>query len=200
MNTEKIAIILAKNIRQQEPTLDLEGADRKVLQVALQDLTNYITYIQNQHQQINTEETSEQASTEIASFFNVWTGMWLKKWNQRFSLLIGENPAEAPKNPQASGKDGAGMENFGCREELTQLIISALIKNSEICGTKIIAEDILQKEAKKVAGSDINSRETTFKLLNAALSRVREIAQSTTPVVYIRVQKSYYCNCNCQLA
>ena len=189
MNAEKIATELAKNIRQLEPTLDLEGADRKVFQVAFQDLTNYIAYIQNQHQQIEPEETSAESSL----FFSIWTGMWLKKWNQRFSLLIGENKAaKAPENPQAPSGEGSNWENLACREELVRLVVSALIRHSEICGTKIIAEDTVKKEAKKIAGSDINSRENVFKILSGALLKVREISQSAGPLVLIQVQRSYY--------
>jgi hypothetical protein len=189
LNSQTLAIQLAKNIRQQEPTLDLEGADRKVLQVALQDLTSYLSYLQTQHQPIDAEE----APQEVNAFLSVWTGMWLKKWRQRFGLLIGENNPRA-EAPQTAGRSCIQWENLGCREELTRLVVDALIRRSEICGTKIIAEDILRREI-QVASGDVNSREVVFKILGRALEKVEAVSQSSKPLVMIKIQKNYYCHC-----
>ena len=41
-----IETTLSKKIKEAEPTLDLQGADRKVLQVAIQDFTNYLKFKQ----------------------------------------------------------------------------------------------------------------------------------------------------------
>jgi hypothetical protein len=192
MNTGKIETILAKKIKETEPSLNIEGADRKVFQVALQDLTNYISYIQNENLPID-QDTIEETSAEFDSFLTVWTGMWLKKWAQRFSLLIGENiPKETAQSTEKSSKSSAKLEDLSCREELTQMVISALIKHSEISGTKIIAENVLQREIQKISTCDINTRENTLKLLNNSLNKVREIAQKTGPVVLVKVEKNYY--------
>ena len=90
MNTCIIEATLAKKIQEVVPSISIEGADRKVFQVALQDLTNYMDYIQTQNLPIESNSV-EETNAEFDSFLTVWTGMWLKKWNQRFSLQIGEN-------------------------------------------------------------------------------------------------------------
>jgi hypothetical protein len=193
MNTGKIETILAKKIKEIEPSLNIEGADRKVFQVALKDLTNYISYIQNENILID-QDALQETSVEFDSFLTVWTGMWFKKWNQRFSLLIGENkPKEKVQSTEKSVKSPAKLEDLVCREELTQMVISALIRHSEISGTQIIAENILQKEIQKISSCDINACENTLKLLNCLLTKVSEIAQSTGPVVLVKVEKNYYC-------
>jgi hypothetical protein len=196
MNTCIIEATLAKKIQETVPSLNIEGADRKVFQIALQDLTNYMTYIQNQNEPI--EQTSfEETSAEFDSFLTVWTGMWLKKWNQRFSLLIGENNQKtASQSTEKPAKCPAKIEDLACREELTQLLINTLIQRFEISGTKIIAENILQKEVQKFSACDMNTKENTFKLLNNALTKIREIAQSNGPVVLVKVEKEYYCQAN----
>jgi hypothetical protein len=198
MNTCIIEATLAKKIQEAVPSINIEGADRKVFQVALQDLTNYMTYVQNQNVPI--EQTSfEEISSEFDSFLTVWTGMWLKKWNQRFSLLIGENKqktASPSKSTEEPAKCPAKIEDLACREELTQLLINTLIQRSEISGTTIIAENILQKEVQKFSACDMNTKENTFKLLNNALTKIREIAQSNGPVVLVKVEKEYYCQAN----
>ena len=42
-----IETMLSKKIKEAEPTLDILGADRKVLQVAIQDFTNYLNFNSN---------------------------------------------------------------------------------------------------------------------------------------------------------
>jgi hypothetical protein len=196
MNTCIIEATLAKKIQETVPSISINGADRKVFQIALQDLTNYIDYIQTQNMPI--EQTSfEETSAEFDSFLTVWTGMWLKKWNQRFSLLIGENKQKAAsKSTEEPVKCPAKIEDLACREELTQLLVYTLIQRSEISGTRIIAENILQKELQKFSSCDINTKENSFKLLNNALAKIREVAQSNGPVVLVKVEKEYYCQAN----
>ena len=51
-----VETMLSKKIEEAEPSLDLQGADRKVLQVAIQDFTNYINFSSN----FGTKETKNQ--------------------------------------------------------------------------------------------------------------------------------------------
>ncbi len=206
MNYTEMETILSKKIKEAEPSLDILGADRKVLHVAFQDLTNYLTFISNAtNKETNTldnSDTMEQLpkgdSVEIESFLGVWTGIWLKKWKERFNLLIGQNnQTELSKTSETLAKAESLWTKLACRDELTGIVVSALIKNSEICGTTIIAENILKMELlSKQTDQDINHKEQTLAILSSALRRAREIAQRTGPLVSIKVDKSYYCQVN----
>jgi hypothetical protein len=200
MNYTEMETILSKKIKEAEPTLDILGADRKVLQVAFQDLTNYLTFISHAtNKETNLlEPLPKEGSLEIESFLGVWTGIWLKKWKERFNLLIGQNNQTVlSKTSETVAKAESLWLKLACRYELTGIVVSALIKNAEICGTTIIAENILKTELlSKQTDQDINNKEQTLALLSGALRRAREIAKRTGPLVLIKVDKSYYCQVN----
>ena len=197
-----IETMLSKKIKEEEPTLDIFGADRKVLQVALQDFTNYLKFSCSlEDKEINIidyadklEKLDKEDAVEIESFLTVWTGLWLKKWKNRVNLLIGkQNQGGSVKALETLAKGEALWTKLECKEEMIEMVISALIKNAEICGTRIIAENVLKTELGKKIDHDINNKELVFAVLNSALRQAHEIAQKTGPLILIKVEKSYYC-------
>ena len=201
-NMNSIETMLSKKIKEEEPTLDIFGADRKVLQVALQDFANYLKFSCNlEDKEINIidyadklEKLDKEDAVEIESFLTIWTGLWLKKWKNRVNLLIGkQNQGGSVKALETLAKGEALWAKLECKEEMIEMVISALIKNAEICGTRIIAENVLKTELGKKIDHDINNKELFFAVLNSALRQAREIAQKTGPLILIKVEKSYYC-------
>ena len=194
---------LLKKIEEAEPSLDLQGADRKVLQVAIQDFNNYLNFSSNfENKETNIlvdqtrrmEQLREEDSVEFDSFLSVWSGIWLKKWKQRINLLIGKQRAkETSKTLENASKDDSLWTKLKCKEEIIEIVVSALIRNAEICGTQVIAEHIVKMETCKRSSQDINSKEQALKILNNALRRAHEITQTTGPLIAIKVDKSYYC-------
>ena len=77
------------------------GSDRKVLQVACQDFTNFLKFhwdlIGREASQCELVERLEvifkEDSSELDAFLTVWIGIWFKKWKERVKLLIGEQNA-----------------------------------------------------------------------------------------------------------
>ena len=204
MNTE-MEKMLSKKIQEAEPSLDILGADLKVLQVATQDLTNYLRFISQADKETIMSDNVDIAeplpnidAEEMESFLTVWASMWLSKWKQRFSLFIGQNnnKTECCKSAQPTVDVEPLWLRIASREEMIELVATVLIKNSEICGTRIIAENILKTQLSKKSDLDINDREQLFAFLNSALCRARAIAETTGPLVSIRVDKNYYCLVN----
>jgi len=200
-----IETMLSKKIKEAEPTLDILGADRKVLQVAIQDFTNYLNFNSNlADKETNTldqakkmEQLCKEDSAEFDSFLAVWSGIWLRKWKERVNLLIGkQNTKEISKAPENDSKAESLWSKLECREELIGIVVSALIKNAEICGTRILAENIVKTETCKSSSQDINSKEQVLKILNNALRRARETTQRTGPLIAIKIDKRYYCEVN----
>jgi len=194
--------MLLKKIEEAEPSLDLQGADRKVLQVAIQDFNNYLNFSSNfENKETNIldqtrriEQLREEDSVEFDSFLSVWSGIWLKKWKQRINLLIGKQRAkETSKTLENASKDESLWTKLKCKEEIIEIVVSALIRNAEICGTQVIAENIVKMETCKISSQDINSKEQVLRILNNALRRASEIAQTTGPLIAIKVDKRYYC-------
>ncbi len=79
-----------------------------------------------------------------------------------------------------------------CREEMIEIVVSALVKNAEICGTEVLAENLLKTELAKKQNIDINSSCHLIGFLNDALRRAREMASSAGPLIFIRVDKGYF--------
>ena len=202
-----IETTLSKKIKETEPTLDILGADRKVLQVAVQDFTNYLNFYRNLenketnilYQTKQIEQLQKEEPAEFDSSLAVWSSIWLRKWKERVNLSIGKQFAkETSKASQNDSKDESLWTKLECKEQIIGIVASALIKNGEICGTQIIAENIVKTETCKSSSQDINSKEEVVKILNNALRTARETAQKTGPLIAMMVDKRYYCEVNNQ--
>lgn len=200
-----IETTLSKKIKETEPTLDILGADRKVLQVAVQDFMNYLNFYRNlENKETNMlyqvkqmEQLQKEEPAEFDSSLAIWSSIWLKKWKERVNLSIGKQNAKAAiKAPETDCKDESLWTKLECKEEIIGIVAYALIKNAEICGTQIIAENIVKKETCKCSSQDINSKEQVLKILNNSLVRARETTQRLGPLIAIQVDKRYYCEVN----
>lgn len=203
-----IEITLSKKIKEAEPTLDILGADRKVLQVAVQDFMNYLNFYRNlENKETNIlyqvkqmEQLQKEEPAEFDSSLAVWSSIWLRKWKERVNLSVGKQSVKEPsKAPANNSKDESLWTKLECKEEIIGIVASALIKNAEICGTQIIAENIVKTETYKSSSQDINTKEQVLKILSNALRSAREISQKTGPLIAIMVDKRYYCEVNNQV-
>jgi hypothetical protein len=202
MNRFNLEERLSRKMKDAEPTLDITGVDRKVFNVASQDFKNYLKFLSNPSGKTNPDcaETIEQTltkdSAEIEAFLTIWLGSWLKKWKERFNIIIGANKqSNLGKTAEKAEQIEALWFQLACRYELTEIVASELIRNAEICGTQIIAENILKTELCKLSGRDVNNREQMLSLLSSALRKARELSQRKGPLVLIKIDKNYYCQC-----
>ena len=100
-NMNFVEIMLGEKLKDTDSALDVFGSDRKVLQVACQDFTNYLKF----HWELIGKEASQcelveklerffkENPGELEEFLTVWTGVWLKKWKERVKLLTGDQNA-----------------------------------------------------------------------------------------------------------
>jgi hypothetical protein len=194
--------MLAHRMNQSDMRFDALGADEKVLRVANQDLINYLKH----HWNMVGKETSNlelvrkinwllrEEPAEFEVFLSVWVGMWLRKWSQRVKLLLDEQVVSNENKPRtfsASSNVEHLWAHLKGKQKIVELVVSSLVKNGELCATEILAENILKMELGKNTGQ-VNSLEQMLALLNAALRRAREIAQNTGPLIFVKVDKSYY--------
>jgi hypothetical protein len=143
------------------------------------------------------EQLQKEEPTEFDSSLAVWSSIWLRKWKERVNLSIGKQSAkETSRVPENDSKDESLWTKLECKEEIIGIVVSALIKNAEICGTRIIAENIVKAETCKSSSQDINSKEQVLKILSNSLRRARETSQRPGPLIAIMVDKRYYCEVN----
>ena len=150
-----VEIMLGEKLKDADPALDVMGSDRKVLQVACQDFTNYLKFhwnlIGKEASQCELVEKLEKVfhedPAELEAFLTVWTGMWLKKWKERVKLLIGEQNANKwNKVSKTLSSAEPYWKKIERKQELTEVVVATLLKNGEICGTEILAENLLKME------------------------------------------------------
>ena len=193
--------IISKKLKEADPTLDISGSDRRMLQVAHQDFSNYLKFNNNFADQEaynlslaqRMEHLHREDPVELESFLTVWTGIWLKKWKKRVKLLLGkQNQSKMSKAVKTLANAESHWRKLDCKEEIMGIVISALIKNGEICGTEILAESLVKTELGKKIDLDVNSGEQVLAVLNNALRRARQMAHITGPLITLKIGKNYF--------
>lgn len=202
MQMNFIEILLSEKLKNINPALDIYGSDRKVLQVACQDLTNYLKVHWNLvGKEANECEIAErlekffnESPQELEEFLDIWTQIWFKKWKERVKLLIGnENSKRWDKVTRILSDAEPLWRRLSNRQEMQEVVVSTLIRNGEICGTAILAENLLKMElGEKKHAYENNNAENIVKMVNSTLRKARELARSSGPLIYVKIDKGYY--------
>jgi hypothetical protein len=196
-----VEIVLTEKLKDADPALDVLGSDRKVLQVACQDFTNYLKFqwelIGKESNNFELVEKMErfykENPSELEAFLTVWVGIWLKKWKERVKLLIGnQNQNKWNKVAKTLANAEPIWRNLQHKQEITELVVGTLIKNGEICGTEILSENLLKMELGETACQKQDEKEQVLYVLNNALRKAREMAQSRGPLIFVKIDKGYY--------
>lgn len=196
-----IEVLLSEKLQNRNPMLDISGSDHKVLQIACRDLTNYLKVHWNLIGKKANEcelvdklqEFHNENPNELEEFMNLWTSMWLSKWKERVKLLIGkENSRRWSKLTQILNKAEPLWRKQENRREMEEVVTSTLIKNGEICGTSILAENLLKMELGRDEKRYSNEEERTINVVNNTLRRSRQLSRSRGPLIYVKVDKGYY--------
>lgn len=196
-----LEVMLVEKLKDADSNLDITGSDRKVLQVACEDITNYLKFhwnlIGSPANQCELVEQLEQLfkenPRELEEFTSVWTGMWLKKWKERVKLLIGEQHANKWQRATKTLSNAEPLwNNLAHKQELREIVAATLIKNGEICGTEILSENLLKMELGEKRAQYLSDKQRVFFILNNALRKARCMAQSKGPLIFVKVDKGYY--------
>jgi hypothetical protein len=196
-----VEIVLTEKLRDADPALDILGTDRKMLQVACQDFTNYLKYqwelvgkeANNFELVEKMERFFKENPEEIESFLSVWVGIWLKKWKERVKLLIGnQNQNKWNKTAKTLATGEKLWRKLRCRQEVSEVVVATLVKNGEICGTEILSENLLKMELAGKINQCPDEKEQILNVLNNALRKAREMAQSRGPLIFVKIDKTYY--------
>jgi hypothetical protein len=198
-----IEILLSQKLREKDPMLNILGSDRKVLQIASQDLVNYLKF----HWELIGKDANEcdiveklekfynENRSELEEFLGIWTGIWLRKWKERVKLLIGnENNNRWSKVTKILTDAEPVWKNLSNRQDIAEIVVLTLVKNGEICGTTILAENLLKMELGERKKDYFSEREQILNVVNSALRKARELTQSKGPLIFVKIDKGYYSN------
>jgi hypothetical protein len=196
-----VEMMLTERLKDIDSALDIFGSDRKVLQVACQDFTNYLKFhwnlIGKESNQCEIVDKLEQLykenPAELEEFLAVWANTWFKKWKERVKLLIGvQNNNKWSKVSKVLSTAEPLWKKLECKHELQEMVVGTLLKNGEICGTDILSENLLKMELGERDVQDIEDKEQILKVVNSALRKARDMAQSRGPLIYVKIDKGYY--------
>jgi uncharacterized protein YuzE len=196
-----IEVLIGEKLKEADSALDILGSDRKVLQVACEDFSNYAKF----HWELIGKETSQlelvdkleqilkEDRAELEEFLNVWVGVWFKKWKERVKLLIGEESAQKwSKVSKIINNAEPLWKKLERKQEIKELIVLTLIKNGEICGTEILSENLLKMELGEKRVQFLSDSERVLIAVNNALRKGRDMAQSKGPLIFVKIDKGYY--------
>lgn len=196
-----LKVMLVEKLGATDSNLDIRGSDRKVLQVACEDLTNYLKYhwnlvgkTANQCEIVERlEHFFKEKPEELDEFLTVWTGMWFKKWKERVKLIIGSRIANkwAKASKKIRNTDPL-WKKIKEKQELREIVATTLIKNGEICGTEVLSENLLKMALSRKNVQRLNDKERVFTIVNNALRRARQMARSKGPFIFVKIDKGYY--------
>lgn len=198
-----LEMILSETLKSKNPMLDIWGADRKILQIACQDLTNYLKVYWNlvgkeasEYELTDKlEEFYQNEQKELEGFIDLWTGIWLKKWSERVKLLIGNEESKRwNKITRIISNAEPIWRRLPNRKEMQEVVISTLIRNGEICGTAVLSENLLKMELGENGRKYANAEEETLNVVNNALRKARELSRSKGPLIFVKIDKGYYSN------
>ena len=196
-----IEIMIGEKLKEADSALDILGSDRKVLQVACEDFTNYAKFhwglIGRETSQLELTDKLEQIfredRNELEEFVNVWIGIWFKKWKERVKLLIGDDSASKWNKVTKTLNNAEPLwRKLEGKQEIRELIATTLIKNGEICGTEILSENLLKLELGEKRVQCLSERERVLIAVNNALQKGRNMALSRGPLIFVKIDKGYY--------
>lgn len=195
--------MLSQSLRDHNPLLDLQGSDRRVLQISCEDLINFLKV----HWRLIGREDSdydfiekarkyyEENPEEFSQFVNIWAGLWIKKWNERVKLLIGNNCSAQWSRVNQRLKNASGSwRKLNSRREMKEILVGSLIRNGEICGTSIMAENLLKLElgVHDVGHKWRTEQEKLINVVNSTLHKARQLSNSKGPLIFVRIDKKYF--------
>lgn len=192
---------MSEKLMEKNPLIDVLGADRKVLQIACQDLANYLRVHWNligsdasECEVVDRlEKLFEDDPEELQEFMVVWSGIWLRKWGERVKLLIGNENSKKWNNVTKILNNAEPIwARLSNRSQMEDIVISTLIRNGEICGTSILAENLLKMELGDEKRNYANEKEQTLNAVTNALRKARDLTQSKGPLIFVKVDKGYY--------
>ena len=196
-----VELMIAEKLREADPALDIMGSDHTVLQVAFQDFTNYLKFrwdlvgqeVEQPEILQRIDSLSQKDAEELDAFLAVWCNMWFKKWKERVKLLIGNQGANKWNKMNKPLTDAEPIwQKIECKQDLQELVVATLIKNGEICGTEILAENLLKMEVGEKYLQSLPKTEQLFVALNNTMRKARAMAHSRGPLIFVKVDKGYY--------
>ena len=208
-----IRLLIMNELKKIEPSLDLLKFDKRILEICTIDFKNYVDYLREvsvtkipptfadsvevqidihtgEFKLVNLSDELE----ETSEFITVWTKWWWKKYKERVKLTITTSRQHVWEKAMELQKEGSKISwklSEKERKEIIKAMINTLIKNGEICCSKIIAESLFKITLTKRTIKEWN-QEAKINLMVALMKDVKRMSRTHGPLVFIKTDKKYY--------
>ena len=186
--------LLAGELENEIPDLDIHGSERKLLDFAYQDFETCLTENLNDTDLIDIEEAlnDDARQDEIKSFLKIWTTQWLGKWRERvtFCQKMPQFSLEHLKAKKKAAKMFKRMENG---QELKNMVVQRLINKGEVCMAELIAENLIIEEIasrlRMNKGKKVDEKTILdpWSILQEISPRVKSLTQRKTPIIHLKL-------------
>jgi hypothetical protein len=196
LNTDEFKRLMMEMLSEKLPGIDLETVDHKMLMIAQQDFINCLKvsggFVGDEDCEVKTIEKLEALMSEnfeeFKSSLDAWIGMWVGKWKNRTKLLINKKQDRPPIPEHVE----CAWRNLPNRYRIVELVVEALVKHGEICGTMILAECLVKKELGKSKELAIKTSQDELDFAMRVVAEARALAYTIGPLIFIKVEKTYY--------
>lgn len=188
-----IVPLLAGELENEIPDLDIYGSEKKLLDFAYKDLE--ICLIQKMNgiyfSEIEKALNDVAYENEIKSFLKIWTKNWLEKWRERvtFCQKIHQFSPEHIKTKKKALSIFKQMKNG---KDLKKLVVKRLINNGEICMTEMIAENLIIEEitSRLITNKGKNPTKNMldqWSIFQQIAPRVTKLVKRKTPIIHLKL-------------
>lgn len=208
-NEPWINLLIMDGLKQIEPSLDLQKADRKLLQICCADFRNYSDYLEKTSVDSEGSMPSGVAveinlatgdcyvegtewSKEVVEFIQMWIKGWWKKYKERVQVMIVQSPRFKPSKTRQKGT--IMMREFSEEEigDITKAVVQTLIKSGEICCTEILADNLFKSILGRHSGKVKWTSEKKLNFMASVIREAKRMSRTHGPLVFIKPDKKYY--------
>jgi hypothetical protein len=195
---KKLAIIslLAEELKNEIPDLDVYGSEKKLLDFAYHDLETCLK-AKNDNKNLTEIEkilNNKSEKEEVKSFLKIWTKKWLNKWRERVTLCH-KPPQFSLNHIKAKKKATMIFKRMQNGQELKKLVVQRLINLGEVCMAELIAENLIIEEMvyrlRKNKGKCSSNKNflDPLSIYQQVIPRVKNLAERKAPIIHLKLMK-----------
>ena len=184
-----VELLIQDQFREKVPFFNFDSDGPWLFKLCCEDFWAYITFLEKNYPLFKAEVSKgakldpylEEDTKEVTEMISVFVGLWKKKFCQRVKFV-----EKLPKNEKFEEMKILARQKV-TEKELVGLIAKtkeALIRNGEICGTTILAENLIYK---CLGTSQQGTDNKTIR--NQLVEEAKQLARLSGNLIFIRLKK-----------
>lgn len=191
--------------------MNLNGADRKVYEMCMDDFWHYIGFLQRNYVKVEEENLtnpsimefhinqyvgvisfrtymSGQESKDIDEFVHMFVQRWWRKYHERCKIVF-----NTEREPLKTLGEFPVKQNFTQREqnEICEVVTDAYIKNGEICCSSILADQMFKRTVES-SRKKVWKPEDKINLVSQLTREAKYISYTHGTLIFIKAGKDFY--------